>query len=187
MDHRPEIGRLFIAVPLADSIQNAIGDWMNEHKKQLPFRKWVHTSDLHITLQFLGDTPIQKVPRLHEELQKAVEGFGSFGLEVRGLGTFGRPAVPSVLWTGVSGQTDRLKDLHKQVVSATTRLGFKPEERAYKPHITLGRSFQGENFLSLPQLDSNLSFGEWSPESFVIYRTRMGRNPMYEVIERIML
>lgn len=184
MDPKPDTGRLFIAVPLPNSIQNAIGEWMDEHRKQLQFRKWVHPADLHITLQFLGDTLMQNVPQLHAELRKAAEGFGTFQLEVRGLGTFGRPAVPSVLWTGVSGQTGRLSDLQEQVERAAARLGFKPEERAYKPHITLARSFQGEDFLSQ---DDRISFGEWSPDSFVIYRTRMGRNPMYEVIERIML
>ncbi|WP_433945643.1 RNA 2',3'-cyclic phosphodiesterase [Paenibacillus sp. SN-8-1] len=187
MDQRSEVGRLFIAVPLADSLQKAIGEWTREHHGQLQFRKWVHPADLHITLQFLGDTPIQKVSQLSEELRNAAEGFGSFTLAVRGMGTFGRPAAPSILWTGVDGQTGRLTDLHKQVINATSKLGFQPEERSYKPHITLARSFQGNHAFNLSELDSTISFGEWSPDSFVIYRTRMGRAPMYEVIQRIRL
>ncbi|MNH91612.1 RNA 2',3'-cyclic phosphodiesterase [compost metagenome] len=187
MDQRSEVGRLFIAVPLAESLQKAIGDWTQEHRGQLQFRKWVHPADMHITLQFLGDTPMQNVPQLREELRNAAKGFGSFQLEVRGMGTFGRPAGPSILWTGVDGQTNRLTDLHKRVVSATTRLGFKPEERPYKPHITLARSFQGSNPFNPSELDLKILFGEWNPDSFVIYRTRMGQIPMYEVIQRIML
>ncbi|USB34015.1 RNA 2',3'-cyclic phosphodiesterase [Paenibacillus sp. YPG26] len=187
MDQRPETGRLFIAVPLPDSLQNTIGEWTREHLGHLQFRKWVHPADMHITLQFLGDTPLQKVPELSEALRHAVKGFGSFPLEVRGLGTFGRPAVPSILWTGIDGQVSRLTDLYKQVTAATSRLGFQLEERPYKPHITLARSYQGESSFNLKGLDSTVSFGEWSPDSVVIYRTRMGRTPMYEVTQRIML
>lgn len=45
--------RLFVAAPLPSSVRLAVSAWQNTLKQELPFAKWVHPDDLHITLHFL--------------------------------------------------------------------------------------------------------------------------------------
>lgn len=151
MNREKEMWRVFIAVPLPDFLKQRMGHWCTEYGRRVKFRKWVHPSDLHITVQFLGDTPAEGMSKLSEELRKDLKGIGTFQLEAGGMGTFGRTGQPSILWAGVQGEVERLHELHKQVTRTTARCGFVPEERAYKPHITLGR-----NYLENPLLKRKL-------------------------------
>ncbi|WP_068615113.1 RNA 2',3'-cyclic phosphodiesterase [Paenibacillus tuaregi] len=185
MSLREENWRIFIAVPLADTLKGTLDDWAKTYQSQGMFRKWVHPSDLHITVQFLGDTPTSNLKKLGEMLREAVKGFGAIQLEAKGVGTFGRPGQPSILWAGVGGETTRLGELHRLVTGATSRLGYIPEERAYQPHITLARKYQGDVPFVQGALEIPAGFGEWTAETLVVYRTRMGQSPMYEVIDRV--
>ncbi len=40
---------------------------------------------------------------------------------------------------GLGGELDKLSQLHKQIESGLSRLGFTPETRAFKAHLTLAR------------------------------------------------
>jgi 2'-5' RNA ligase len=62
-----------------------------------------------------------------------------FRLDVAGVGAFPNPRNPRVVWIGVSGEIDVLTKLQTDVEEGITRLGFKQEDRAFTPHLTLGR------------------------------------------------
>ncbi|MGC9358536.1 MAG: RNA 2',3'-cyclic phosphodiesterase, partial [Anaerolineae bacterium] len=57
-----------------------------------------------------------------------------------GLGAFPNTRNPRVIWVGVEEPTGRLALLHKAVNEALERVGFEPETRPFKPHLTLGRT-----------------------------------------------
>jgi 2'-5' RNA ligase len=44
-----------------------------------------------------------------------------------------------VVWLGLGGELDKLGQLHKQLETSLSRLGFTPETRAFKAHLTLAR------------------------------------------------
>jgi len=46
---------------------------------------------------------------------------------------------PRVIWVGLRGQIGPLSELARQVEAALVPLGFKPEDRPFKPHLTVGR------------------------------------------------
>lgn len=66
-----ESQRLFIAVPLPDSLKRLIGAWTRDIRTTFPFRKWTDEADLHVTLQFLGDTAPVLIPELKAALASA--------------------------------------------------------------------------------------------------------------------
>ena len=66
-----------------------------------------------------------------------------FSLVVEGLGCFPNPKRPRVLWAGVTEDTGGLKALQRDVEKSLVPLGFEPENRAFHPHLTLGRSKRG--------------------------------------------
>jgi RNA 2',3'-cyclic 3'-phosphodiesterase len=100
---------------------------------------WVAIPSIHLTLKFLGEVDPEVIPALAESLQTACESKRSFGLRLRGLGCFPNLKNPRVIWCGIDGDLDPLERLHRAVENACGKFGFPPEDRAFKPHLTLGR------------------------------------------------
>lgn len=188
--------RLFVAVPLPPRLRQLLSDWSEELRLKLPFRKWVHSSDLHITLQFLGDTPS---PQIHAITSALRDGLAispkSFELRLERLRLFGRPDNPSVLWVGVSGELNPLHALQQAVASVLAPLGFKAEDRPYHPHITLARNYNGtvpfENglldHLTVPSAPNSEPPG-WTVHDIVLYSSSLKqRPPLYKELERLPL
>ncbi|MBQ4899196.1 RNA 2',3'-cyclic phosphodiesterase [Paenibacillus sp. Marseille-P2973] len=182
--------RVFIAVPLPKSIKEAISAWTEPRKSDLAFSKWVHPSDYHITVQFLGDISPTRINDLQANLESITEGQKAFELNAREVGFFGRASNPRVLWAGVEGDMEHLKALQSAVAEGNRKLGFIPEDRPYSPHITLARKYAEDRRLSPEQLSGTGSppeFGSWTADAIVVYRTRMNKSPMYEEVGRISL
>ncbi|MWC27676.1 RNA 2',3'-cyclic phosphodiesterase [Paenibacillus sp. MMS18-CY102] len=181
--------RLFVAVPLPEAIKKAIGTWSNEIRDTQPFRKWTHEADLHITLQFLGDTEPSQLPELIDALASAARSGETqpFRLTLQDVGVFGMPKQPRVLWIGLHGELDLLSRLHQATVSATAPLGFSIEARPYSPHLTIARSYTGSEPFVAPQHSFSDKPLEWDVNAIVLYRTHMHERPMYEEVARFPL
>ena len=105
---------------------------------QLPVR-WVDQSGMHLTLKFLGETDEKRLEELGDALDGAVAGVRSMPVTVEGFGAFPNATHPSVIWAGVV--TDpALELLQHGVEKVFGPLGFPPEGRPFRPHVTLGRS-----------------------------------------------
>jgi RNA 2',3'-cyclic 3'-phosphodiesterase len=100
---------------------------------------WVSIPSIHLTLKFLGEVNPEIIPKLAESLQAACESELSFGLRLYGLGCFPNLNNPRVIWCGIDGDLGPLARLHRTVANVCGQSGFPPEDRAFKPHLTLGR------------------------------------------------
>lgn len=88
----------------------------------------------------------------------------------------------------MTGQRESLDQLYQSILQATEPLGFKPEERPYRPHITLARSYTGEQSIPPSIWQPNDRCSElWEVGEFVLYATRMGQKPMYQIIQKFPL
>ena len=56
-----------------------------------------------------------------------------------GLGAFPNLSRPRILWAGLKGGTDQMGKMANDVESMVCRLGFEPEKKRFRPHLTLGR------------------------------------------------
>ena len=127
--------RLFIALDLAESARAelvAAQTRLHDH----PVR-WADPAGMHLTLQFLGEADEALVPPLLTAL--AAISVGPFQLALGELGAFPNASQPRIIWAGVAGDTAALIRLQRAVTQATAPLGFIPEARPFKPHLTLGR------------------------------------------------
>jgi 2'-5' RNA ligase len=160
-------------------------------KPKLSFRKWVHPDDLHITVQFLGDTPAPRIPDIQEQTASVLRDIASFQLKLTGIGAFGSPASPRVLWAGLGGVLQQLHFLQSQLSGALKLLGFMPEDRLYRPHLTLARTYTGterpDMVSAIREAESALGDTAWTVDHIALYRTHMGRRPMYEAVARLPL
>lgn len=133
--------RVFIAIPLPESLLERLSDVQYRLKGKVPHRsvRWVQPEGIHLTLKFLGDTPKKKLPDIEQALEVVARNTPACTLTAEGLGCFPNPRRPRVLWVGVQEPTGRLEALQAAIEEAMTSLGYPPERHSFTPHLTLGR------------------------------------------------
>ena len=129
--------RLFLAVPLTEDARREVEVGLEPVMRDLPGRA-VRPENWHLTLRFLGDTPPERRDRLRGELEGSSLG-SAFALGFGGLGAFPRAERARVLWLGVEQGAAELGELAQQVESAVRRVGFAPETKPFRAHLTLSR------------------------------------------------
>ena len=122
--------RLFVAV----AVPSAVAEALTPLAWGVPGARWSPPENLHITLRFAGDVPESAA----EDLDSALSAVSvpPFELTLAGVGAFGDPLAPHVLWAGVDA-CEVLTRLHGRCETAARRAGLKPDSRAWKPHVTL--------------------------------------------------
>jgi 2'-5' RNA ligase len=134
--------RLFAALPIPSPAREAVADLLARLRRaDLPVR-WVSDEDLHLTLKFYGEVPAERRDVIEESLRYAAEGTGPLVIRVAELGAFPSPRHARVLWVGLEAPP-ALELLQDRVERGGEAIGFPPEGRPFKPHITLGRVREG--------------------------------------------
>ena len=133
--------RTFIAIPLPTSMLKELTALQRHLEKQMPSRsvRWVRAEGIHLTLKFLGDTPVSKLPEIKRALAVVARNAPPCPFTVGGLGCFPNLRRPRVVWVGVQEPTGRLAALQSAIEEVMTPFGYPPEERDFTPHLTLGR------------------------------------------------
>ena len=138
--------RVFIALVLPTQTIEALTRTICALKQEIPAGvRWVDPSGIHLTLKFLGNIQPALTGQVFEAMTHAtqINDSGGFDLGLTQLGVFPNPRQPRVLWAGIQGKLNALAGLQVRVEEATSRIGFAPEQRPYRPHLTLGRVRQG--------------------------------------------
>jgi 2'-5' RNA ligase len=140
-----EILRTFIAIELEEPLRVALARVQEKFKRQAPHGsvKWVAADGIHLTLKFLGDTPRSRIPEIEAALRAACAGFVTFEFTVEGRGCFPNFRRPRVVWVAVREKGQTLARLQAAVEKHVAPLGWPTEERAFSPHLTLGRVAKG--------------------------------------------
>jgi 2'-5' RNA ligase len=150
--------RAFIAIELPGPIRAALARLQHSLKaNRIASVKWVNPEGIHLTIKFLGNIDTGEIPELSRVLQESVKGAAPFKLKLENTGAFPNIRAPRVVWVGVGGETEQLLTLHKKVEQALTPLGFAPENRAFSPHLTLGRVREGAQANELKRLGENIT------------------------------
>lgn len=131
--------RIFIALALSDAARETLRREERRLARALPDVRFAAPEDMHLTLAFLGevdDATLAQVIALGGEVASHAR---PFDLALAGLGVFGPPHAPRVVWAGVGGDTQRLLALQRRLADALEALGFPREQRPFSPHLTLAR------------------------------------------------
>jgi len=140
--------RCFIAIEIPDTIRRSIDDSITALKKSGAEVKWVARENIHLTVQFLGETEESLIPKIKEALDKKLSPYSPFYIRISDVGCFPDRKRPRVIWVGVE-ESSPLMDLYKDIANAMEAFGYKQEERAFTPHITIGRVKSGKNMREL--------------------------------------
>lgn len=178
----------FFAVKLPNEAKSFLDKWVQAHKVDYPFGKWVHPEDFHITLAFLGFAEEDKKENAVNSMGEAISGIPSFSLTLNQIGTFGPPKSPRIFWAGVN-ESDVLKELQKRVYKQCLDIGFQVDKKPFKPHITLARKWKGEQPYEKGRvipIDTDRPFS-FSVDEVVLYETHLDKTPKYKEFARFTL
>ena len=131
--------RTFIALELDAAQQHFLDTIIRQGKHLLPDLRWVDAAGIHLTLAFLGELDEAQLAKANEAAAYAAEISQTFTYRLSGLGTFGSPRQPRVLWMGVSEPSGMLHLAHQALSLALEQRGFATEKRPFSPHLTLAR------------------------------------------------
>src|SRR3546814_17977135 len=92
--------------------------------------------NLHLTLRFIGEVD----GRDAKDIDVALSGIHlpRFAIALSGVGEFGDGRRLRSVWVGVEASA-MLVRLHAKVEQAVQRAGQPPDQRKFKPHVTLAR------------------------------------------------
>jgi 2'-5' RNA ligase len=131
--------RAFLAIDLPASLRPVLSWAQEELAKGGADIKWVLVGTIHITLKFFGNITEVQV----NDIIKAVGALAAtqepFTLTVTDAGAFPSPKNPRVVWLGVGGDLELVREFNRRLGIAFAALGFPPEDRPFSPHLTLGR------------------------------------------------
>ncbi len=168
--------RSFVAIALPGSTRGQIEELIAELRKSDAQVGWVRSEGVHLTLKFLGNVSAQVIEGIKAALCLAAGQTGPIRIEPAGCGAFPGIKSPRVIWVGLRGQIDPLAALARRVEEGLISLGFKPEDRPFKPHLTIGR-VKGRTRLARLQ-EMLISHADFAAEPFdasaiVLYKSEL--------------
>jgi 2'-5' RNA ligase len=146
--------RLFAALPLpVEAHQDVAACLRRLREAEWPVR-WVREDGLHLTLKFFGEVTTGRLETIVEMLEFCVRDMAPMMLAVTGAGVFPYPSRPRVIHLDVEAPP-ALELLQDRIERGAERIGFPPEGRPFRPHITLGRVREGHRLPpgAMDQLD----------------------------------
>jgi len=170
--------RAFVGVRIDPKMTQKISEVQSQLKRSLTGIRWVVQENLHFTLKFLGAVEEEKITSIIEAVGRAVRPVQPFSLAAGGIGVFPDIRKPRVLWVGLEAQG--LQTLSQEVEAALEPLGFVPEKRGFKPHLTIGRwrNFTANAQRLREEIDhwKNQDFGQSTVEDVVIFQSILKPN-----------
>ena len=156
--------RLFIAVPVEERSRTEIAArvFSDENAKKMPVR-WTPVQNLHLTLQFLGDTEEKRIPVLKQILNRIPQHEIEEKLVFTDIGAFPDLSSPRIIWLGIA-KNQTLLNIRKRISDDLTRNGFEFDKKGFKAHLTLGRVRDGVS-VSAEQIEILKNVVDQSPIS----------------------
>lgn len=174
-----ETARLFLALWPDDALRRAVAQWRDAWR-------WPATAALvapghfHLTLHFLGNVPVSRLPELTQPGSALEVGCAPFTLSLGDAGLW--PHGIAVLQPHAPDAPDSvpppLARLHDALKRSLTGLDLPTENRAYRPHITLARHAQA----AVPP--AHRPGLQWPVEGYALVRSWPGKDGGYSVIRR---
>ncbi len=192
-DRRPG-RRLFVAVPLADEPRRAVELLVERVRagepvppaRGRPDVRWVRLDGLHVTLRFLGPTPEEQLSAVGAAVAAAAATAAPFEIRIHGGGAFPGASRPRAVWLGVTAGEPELAALAANLDAALEPLGWPPDERPFRAHLTLARSdgvARARDVVArLEELAAELDVA-WRAERLVLFESHTGRGAaVYEAL-----
>ena len=162
--------RTFIALDTPDELKDAIANVQRDMSRITGARmSWARREGIHLTLKFLGDVARERLPILISAMKVIAERTPPIKLSSAAVGGFPLLNRPRVLWLGLDADSN-LGRLRNDVEETCLELGFPLEEKAFHPHLTIGRVKELDRGSQLPQKFGKIFFPkvEWEAKEMKV-------------------
>ena len=161
--------RLFIALTLPQAVRSVLA----RMAAPLPDVTWTRTEQLHVTLRFLGDVPLETIEPMIARLTTV--RVAPFILPLEGVGTFPPNRPPRILWIGVGSGHPRLFQLRQRLDDALLASGLELDVRTFHPHVTLARCTEraASAVTSWAHAHRNYAAPPFSVDAFDLYASEL--------------
>jgi RNA 2',3'-cyclic 3'-phosphodiesterase len=181
--------RTFIAIEVPAEIRRQIRVYIDQLRAGFPDVRasWSREDNLHLTLKFLGDVEVSRIPALSQACAEAAQTTSQFALTIGGCGTFPPHGKPKVLWIRVgyarippasaagSDTEDPLLALHAAIEETCASAGFAREARPYHPHLTIARVREARDSRALSEHHKQCGFPTqtFTVSEVVVFRSEL--------------
>ncbi|MBI4745253.1 MAG: RNA 2',3'-cyclic phosphodiesterase [Deltaproteobacteria bacterium] len=168
--------RAFIACDIPDLFLEKISSVQDGLKGLDADVTWTKTGGIHITLKFLGDIEEGYIDKVAAVIEDASKGQTPFEIYIKGSGAFPNLKNPRVVWIGVEDLNKGLMHIQQALDGGLKALGFEPEEREFRPHLTLGRvkGVKGKERLSSAVSGlKDIEIGSFTVDRVILYKSEL--------------
>jgi len=158
--------RAFLALEVEAALRRSLDALQQRLRPALGGVRLTRSEGIHLTLRFLGTTSPAQASAIEPSLCAAARACPPLTARARHLGTFPERSGPRVLWLGVELPPPAF-ELQRACEQAARGAGFRPDERPFRAHLTLGRWGERAARPELPDVD----LGETRLESLVLFRS----------------
>jgi 2'-5' RNA ligase len=183
--------RSFLAIEIPRAIQEKIEEVQKDLRSSYADVRWVNPEKIHLTLKFFGSIEESRIEPIVKSIEGPVLNISSFSIKGRGVGAFPNLKNPRVIWMGLVDGKEVLIHFQKQLEEELKKIEFEPEERAFHPHLTLGRmrSSKGrEELIGRIEKHQEEEFGVFQVEKVVLFKSDLRpTGPIYTSLRELRL
>lgn len=165
--------RLFTAIELPPAARAAVAGRQAAFARERhdPDLRLTPTSQLHLTLVFLGEIDERRVRAITEAMSLDLP-LDPFDVAFGGLGLFPVRGPARVLWLGLERGAASVSRVFELVRSRLEQHGVPRENRPFVPHLTLGRCRERSRSLR-PALPETGTVAEMRVTTITLYQSRL--------------
>lgn len=179
--------RSFIAIDIGSQVLDQILTFQKTLLDTGADLKPVEAENIHITLRFLGEVPLSLIDRISGELKTL--SFDPFEASFQGVGVFPNTRRINVVWIGIEKGVLELVAIHGQVESRLKRLGIRPDDRGFSPHVTIVRVRSARNrdrLVEAVAAAKDKEFGTFPVDSVRLKRSVLTpKGPVYTTLTEV--
>lgn len=179
--------RIFIAIKV--NPDKPFLEMLNSFKSTLnkDVIKWINPENIHITLAFLGNTENDFIKEIGSMLERTCKNYGGFELMIRGTGIFRNINDARIIWTSID-HSEQLLNLAAKILKGLAEIDVKPDDKPFKPHITIGRIKHlnnRENFKQMTEQYRTVELQKVQVDEVILYESILLENgPKYVALGR---
>lgn len=130
--------RVFIALELNDEMKEYIDKKTKLIKKHAQKGRFTTRDNFHLTLKFIGNIEPDELTDLTAAMTNAASNIQPFSINLSTVDYF-QKGRSKILYFDVIDQFNQLNNLFELLEAALATKGYPKDQRAFTPHITIGR------------------------------------------------
>jgi 2'-5' RNA ligase len=183
--------RLFVAVEIDAAVLARLGDLSETLQRRASEQSrdaritWVPPERMHLTVRFIGEADDSRAAAIADALTPRV-GTEVFDVRIGGIGVFPLRGAPRVIWAGIEAGLEELHQLEHEVTARLAACGVPPEDREYRPHLSLARVREAGGLRSRALLDGLAgTLGTTRVEAITLFQSKLSpKGPTYMPLQR---